>query len=478
MPHPRSMRRGLQFLSRPWHVGILCALMVSGCSKTDPTEMERLYREWTATTVEGGENWVLAPNAEQLPTNEQAAVQSIAVGTIQPSQYWQFSDDTRLVCLPGVGDESDDNVPATSSLGKLLSPTTERPIAAASVASIEKLESCEELTIEMPKPVVDEASERRRRRIEIPAPAELSAEEQHLLKLIERETLSATTGAPTDKRLDEQCRQKIGSAFQLSQRGAAYAARKELIEILRLISQAKDDREQTRSHTASLAAGLRALEEAEDFMPRGSQLEADMKLSVICAAHRTPVSRELDLGKMLPSQMTERYNRYAQIKLAHAVAGEPAGSMALYALGKLNSQLAASEPEQSPHATRRGVAFQQASLLAHNENYMAAHELGVLLAESGHYPEARHLLAQVASEQPNAVVYRNLARVQEALGRSSEAMASRAEAQRLAQLGRGPRSQVSWVSPQDFSRSQTNTFAPQMAARPTSVPSPQSTMRR
>ena len=96
---------------------------------------------------------------------------------------------------------------------------------------------------------------------------------------------------------------------------------------------------------------------------------------------------------------------------------------------------------------------------------MAAHELGVLLAETGHFAEAQHLLVQVADEQPNATVFRNLARVQEALGHRGEAELCRVEATRLAQQGRGPRPNVSWVSPQDFSRNQMNTFTPQVASR-------------
>jgi predicted Zn-dependent protease len=179
----------------------------------------------------------------------------------------------------------------------------------------------------------------------------------------------------------------------------------------------------------------------------------------------------LNLATTLPSRMMERYHRYAQIKLAVAVAGEPAGSMALYSLGKLNSLLAATEGEQHPLATREAVAFQQAALLAHNENYMAAHELGVLLAETGHFAEAQHLLVQVAAEQPNTTVFRNLALVQEALGNPAEAQLCRTEATRLAQQGRGPQANISWVSPQEFSRDQMNTFTPQLASR-TGAPTP------
>lgn len=294
---------------------------------------------------------------------------------------------------------------------------------------------------------------------------ELSAEERHLLAMIERDALAISTGTLTDSRLDERAREKISSACELSQRGATFAARQELVEVLRMVSQAKDKRERGRIRSESLAAGLRALEEADDFVPRGTQLEADMALEVICASHRTPIGRRLAPTGVLPAQMADRYNRYAQIKLALAVAGEPAGSMALYTLGKLNSQLSIQEPEEDRQCQRRALAYQQAALLAHNENYLAAHELGVLLAETGHLRAASNLFAQVAQRQPNAVVYRNLARVQEELGQSTEARFCRTEAARLANRGLGAPGQVAWMSPEDFVRSAPTNPAPQLAQR-------------
>ena len=54
-------------------------------------------------------------------------------------------------------------------------------------------------------------------------------------------------------------------------------------------------------------------------------------------------------------------------------------------------------------ADRDIFGYGQASLLAHNENYLAAHELAVLLATSGHYTESQQLLLQVAQIAPNAV---------------------------------------------------------------------------
>jgi tetratricopeptide (TPR) repeat protein len=486
MPRLRLLRRRsrrYQRLACILHLWVGCALLLTGCSQTDPAEAERLYSEWSKQATEP---WALAPDAEELPSDVEAPAPVIveARSPIQPSQYWQFSDDTRLVCLPAVEDAAAEEaapvaeVEQAEPLGVLLAPVVSTPAAEHPLEFPSADDLAEEMSVVQSLENPGEAqsapgaSTYGSPKFELPGYQELSTEEQHLLGVIERETLSATTGVLTDARLEQECRDKIGAAFALAKRGASFAARQELIEVLRKISQAKDTREGTRTRSASLAAGLRALEEAEDFAPRGTQLEAELALEIVCASHRTPLARELDLNTMLPSQMMERYNRYAQIKLAVAVAGEPAGSMALHTLGKLNSQLKATEPEQHPLATRHAVAFQQAALLAHNENYLAAHELGLLLAETGHFPEAKHLLGQVATQQPNAMVYRNLARIHQASGDPTQAQLCRVEGDRLAQMGRGPQTNVDWVSQQDFSRHQMNNFnsQPQVASRPTTAP--------
>ncbi len=474
MPRHRSLRRRRHRLQRftcALHLWVGCALLLSGCNKTDPVEMERLYLEWSGDVSQTNQVWSVAVEADSLPApHVEQVANTTEPATAEKSPYWQFSDDTRLICLPSVAETEREfeSSPTVQTLGEVNRAEEDLPEAESTTEGFSSPDEFAGLDVPMPEPEVAPETKPRVRAIEVPAYNELSREERHLLNVIEHETLTATTGVLTDAKLDQECREKIAAAYKLNQRGAAYAARKQLIEVLRLISQAKDARESTRSRSESLAAGLRALDEAEDFAPSGSQLEAEMRLDIVCAAHRTPLARELDLAKILPTQMMKRYNRYAQIKLAVAVAGEPAGSMALYSLGKLNSQLGATEAEHHPHATRRAVAFQQAALLAHNENYLAAHELGVLLAETGHFPEAQHLLSQVAAEQPNAVVYRNLARVQEEMGRPQDAQSSRTKSQLLAQQGRGPRQNVNWVSQQEFSRDQMNTFttpAPQVANR-------------
>ena len=284
---------------------------------------------------------------------------------------------------------------------------------------------------------------------ELPKLVQLS-EQEKLLRSLLAESANAATGVPTNQRLDELAKKKIQNAYALASRGSLYVARKELVEVLRMISQAKDSQQGSNTRSQALAAGQRALREAEDFVPQGTQLEADLEIDVICASHRTPIAGQLGDEELLPSQLMGVYLRYAQLKLAISVAGEPAGSMALHALGKLDRQL---DQLQTNLDDRRAIAYQQAALLAHNQNHLAAHELAVLLATSGHYEEAHQLFEQVASLEPNAVVFRNLARVQEKLGRQNLALASRSHATQLTQQGATGTHNVQWVSPQEFTRS-------------------------
>ncbi len=288
----------------------------------------------------------------------------------------------------------------------------------------------------------------------LPALEDLAQQEQ-LLAMLSRDSSSAVTGVLTDERVNELAKTKIQQAYTMAGRGASYVAQQELIEALRMISQAKDAQRGTPCRTQALAAGLRALREAEDFAPRGTQLEAELDIAVLCASHRTPIAKQSESANLLPSLMMDRYFRYAQLQLALSVAGEPAGSMALHALGKLHSQLGRVEPTKHRLADRHAIAYQQAALLAHNQNHLAAHELGVLLATSGHYAEAEHLLKHVAARESNAVVYRNLARVQEKLGQPEQALASRDQARLLSQQGVTGTKNVQWVSPDQFAQGVT-----------------------
>jgi hypothetical protein len=262
---------------------------------------------------------------------------------------------------------------------------------------------------------------------------------------------ATVTGHPTGAMVSEQAQAKIRRGYKLAQRGAYFAARAEFVDVLRMIAEAKDQKRGAARRSVALANGLRALEEAADFAPRGAAIENRLDFDVIIASHRTPIAKG-DASRLMPQQLADLYYRYAQLQLGASVAGEPAGSMALHALGKLYSQIGRAEPERIVQADRRAFALQQAALLARNDNHLAAHELGVLLAESGHFVDSEYILAQVAQREPHPVVFRNLARIQRKLGRADLASASEQQAHLLAERGVSSMSGVKWVDPQTLAR--------------------------
>jgi hypothetical protein len=260
-----------------------------------------------------------------------------------------------------------------------------------------------------------------------------------------RASAAPPTGAPTGAIVNERAAAKIRRGYELAERGAYFAARNQFVDALHTIAAAKDQLHGAPRRTLALAEGLRAIDEAADFNPPPVEGAAELKMSVIVASHQTPVAKSLAANEMLPQQLADKYFEYAAKQLGAAVAGEPTGSVALHAFGKLHSRLGRVEPERNPQADRLAFSLQRAALLARSDNHLAAHEIGVLLAESGHYVESDRMLLQVAQRAPHPVVFRNLARVERQLGRPDLAAASERQAEYLAARGNDPNAAVQWV---------------------------------
>jgi hypothetical protein len=211
-------------------------------------------------------------------------------------------------------------------------------------------------------------------------------------------------------------------------------------------------------HSRALAAGLQAIDEAGDFVPKQGRLEADLDMSAIVGAHRTPVLKEAIAPHITPMQALQQYLGYAQNQLASAAHHEVAGSMALRGLGKLHVALARERDSKVKAVESKAVAFYQAALLVHSQNYLAANDLGVLLAQHGRYEDARKAVEHGIAIHDDSTGWCNLAVIYEHLGLPDRA----GKARWLAQYGRpgrprtsGARSstgpvEVEWVDPSKF----------------------------
>lgn len=264
-----------------------------------------------------------------------------------------------------------------------------------------------------------------------------------------------TPYSPTTAELTRQLLPAIQHAYGLARHGAIYAARAEFIQVLRRIAQSKDAATNSDGHSHALAAALRALEEADDFAPQGAQLEGEMDVALIATAHRTPVLDECPAPPR-PIEAIALYHEYARHQFARSVAGEQAGSAALYALGKMHNRLASGRDGDVGHERKALVLFLAALDVAPG-NHLAANEIGVLFARGGRAWEASIMFRHAIDVAPSATTYHNLAVVDRQLGYHDQASANEYYAQQLARRDRtaGVASQangVRWVAPQEMGR--------------------------
>jgi hypothetical protein len=204
-----------------------------------------------------------------------------------------------------------------------------------------------------------------------------------------------------------------------------------------------------------LAEGLRALDEARDFVPDGTGLEGDLDVRIAASSHRTPVVRDSRV-MVAPHTAVALYHGLAEERLAAAVGGQQAGSMALYGLGKVQASLAAHNDDDIL-STRSAMTMYAAALAACPTNHLAANELGVLLCRNGHPAEAARLFERAIDQSPSATTYHNLAVAQQRLGLPGQAAANQQESDRLAAWERSTgavsrRAGVQWVSPGEMAQ--------------------------
>ncbi|TWT73696.1 hypothetical protein Pla123a_35890 [Posidoniimonas polymericola] len=290
---------------------------------------------------------------------------------------------------------------------------------------------------------------------------------------IPRDELLTYTPAAGD--ISQRVAPEVQAAFALGRHGALYAARERFVDAMRVIALARDADGSTDRFSRALDEGLVALDEAQDFLPGGA-VSKELTVAEVAASHQTPMLRNHRRAEWtLPQEAAALYYRFAEQKLAASVAGEQAGSMALYGLGKTYDRLA--EVEKSPAERQLSLAMHRAALTAHNGNHMAANELGVGLAKVGRYDKAAVALQQSITSGGGSTVYRNLAHVQHKLGQNRLAAETSQQAERLAMAertdGAFSREQgVQWVAPDQLARQSSPAGAPPQPAV-ASLPSPQ-----
>jgi tetratricopeptide (TPR) repeat protein len=279
------------------------------------------------------------------------------------------------------------------------------------------------------------------------------------LPLIARATNQSQQRSEQLELIARQADQRTRHGCELAGRGAMYAARAEFLAALRLLSDGLDAERGTDVHGRALVRAQKAMQEAEDFVPADARSLSAAEVKRLISAHDTPVlkDREDDIAALTA---LKSYFTFAQEQFALAAGEEVAGSMALRALGKLYDSMAEKKRPGETLAATKAMVFYQAALLAQPDNFMAANDLGVLLARAGDYRAAKKMLEYSLDCGEQAATWRNLAAVHRQLGNMAPAewcdwQARACEQVELAQRGGQPTvaaGAVRWIDPYSFAR--------------------------
>lgn len=254
--------------------------------------------------------------------------------------------------------------------------------------------------------------------------------------------------------------------FELAGRRAYYSAREEFILALRTLSQALDVQRNVSAHSDALAAGMRALDEANDFVPRGAGFEANLNVAMIITAHETPVYRYEPVDGVTALVARQRYYTYAREQLGVCAGREFAGSMALHGLGKLYAAMATEQGERKGRLEAEAIVFYQAALLIAPQNHMASNDLGTLMAAKGSWVEARNHFSQSLAAMKTPVAWSNLAKAHEHLGEKDLAAKAEREAQwalkaatpKATPAAKSTAVKVEWVAPDGMTAAASEQF--------------------
>ena len=263
----------------------------------------------------------------------------------------------------------------------------------------------------------------------------------------------------------QRAEQAVRNGFNLAERGALYSARSQFIESLRILADALDTQRETNCHTRALGAGLRGLTEVDDFVARGDRVDVTPNLRLIVDAHHTPVLKDRSLDGITLKEAQRLYLTYVQEQLAAAGGDQPVASLALYSLGKVCTAPPEMHGPPEQIAEAKAVVLYQSSMLIEPRNFLAANELGVLLAHFGRLNESQSVLKQAVATGSMPAAWQNLATVDDRLGQTQQANQARNEAvaavARLQQSGyakAGSKYPIDWIDPTAFA--QTNSMLP------------------
>jgi len=242
----------------------------------------------------------------------------------------------------------------------------------------------------------------------------------------------------------------LDAAIQFASHRALAAANAELESALRTIAAGADASNTIPIRVNQLSAAMRALVEAEDFLPGSAAIQSGQSARGIAERHRTSVVR-MQNREVSATDAVQVYFAFAQQSLLESVGHSRLSSEILYQLGKVCTESRGTSVVVTRAPSARATLFHETALRIDPSNYRSANELAVLLAKAGQWQQAKNYLMHSLSARQLPEAWFNLAKVHDQLGETGLAQRARHEYQLMAGQSAAPnQAAIQWVPPQQF----------------------------
>ena len=187
-------------------------------------------------------------------------------------------------------------------------------------------------------------------------------------------------------------------------------AEQELMSALQAVAKSRDDATGTRIHTKSLHDAVTALWEADElheaYTNHGEEYALEVASEFTTMVGKSVSRKMVDLDSSLRT-----YHNYARQALIIAIGQNPAGSEALYGMGRLFQIAARENPVAAEIENAKSKSFFLTSAAVNTRNWKTTNELGVMFAREGKLVQATNALKRSILAKPTTEAWQNLATI-------------------------------------------------------------------
>lgn len=209
--------------------------------------------------------------------------------------------------------------------------------------------------------------------------------------------------------IETQLKQHLEACDQLLRRQAVLSAREEVMQGMRLLFRALDQRANNTHSERCLDLALLAFKEEADFHLSMRDPNHSASVASIVAGHQTPALKGVQLTDVPSATAAQYYRHYSKDMLVRAANQNSYAADLFYAYGKCLEKMSTDQSIDRKMYLAQAAACYQASLMTAPNQLDSANQLGYVLIQLDRNAEAESYLAYSLNLRPTPTAFQNLA---------------------------------------------------------------------